>query len=432
MKKRKGSNSSRWGLLVTAFIAGALLFLTAIAGYRSAGELFDVAGTGQAEAFLRAMRREAVKFQTQSESLREFLEDNEDLGLRYIGFFSIDGEKVAEAGKPSPERISLPEDPRERVLLRTGDRLRFVTTLPPRMSRRMMGKGGGPGMRMEPEEEGGPHVPRRLVLEFEPLLWRQMQFRLHLSLLGVLGASCLLMVSAVILYRMNKKAAAEEETRETQKRLASLGEMTAVLAHEIKNPLAALKGQAQLLEEGLEEDAPGRARASAVVREAVRLENLVNELLDFAKSNSPNLAMESPASVLAEAMEATWPDRIDADASDAPEFWPMDRQKMIRALSNLLRNAVQASPEGARVVARVRKTGGSLVFEVEDEGEGVPPADRELIFEPFHTGRVRGVGLGLAVVAKVAEAHGGSATVAEGKRGGAVFSITLPGGGGVS
>lgn len=425
MVRNKGSNTSRWGLLATAFIAGALLCLTAIASYRSAGELFDVAGTGQAEAFLRALRREAQRFQSQSESLKEFLEDNEDLGLRYIGFFTIEGQPVSEAGKPSPEKIFLPEDPRERTLVRIGDRLRFTTMLPPRISRRMMGM--GPGLKFEPEEEGGQHLPRRLVLEFEPLLWKQMQFRLHLTLLGVFGASGLLMGSAVILYRMNKKAAEDEANRETQKRLASLGEMTAVLAHEIKNPLAALKGQAQLLEESLERDEAAKARASIVVTEAVRLQNLINELLDFAKSNNLNLTSESPASVLAEAVAATWPDRIDIDGFSAPQSWRLDRPKLVRALANLLRNAVQASPEGARVMARVAVSGGALVFEVEDQGEGVPVYDREKIFEPFQTGRIRGVGLGLAVVRKVAESHGGSVSVREGKGGGALFTIILPG-----
>lgn len=401
--------------------------LTAIASYRSAGELFDVAGTGQAEAFLRALRRESIKSQAPEETLREFLSENEDMGLRYIGLFSVDGAPLAEAGKPSPEKMVLPEDPRERVLLRTGERLRFATMVPPRMTRHMMGKGGGPGMRMEPPEEvGGIPVPRRLVMEFEPLLWRQMQFRLHLTLLGVFGASCLLMGSAVILYRMNKKAAEEESAREAQKRLASLGEMTAVLAHEIKNPLAALKGQAQLLEESLADQSQEKSRASTVVREAVRLQTLVNELLEFAKSNRMNIAEENPEAVLREAAAITWPDRIDIDASTAPGSWKLDRAKMVQALANLLRNGVQASPEGARVRASVREESSQLVFSVEDRGEGVAPTDRERIFEPFQTTRVRGVGLGLAVVRKIAEAHGGSARVGEGRDGGALFTISIP------
>jgi signal transduction histidine kinase len=99
---------------------------------------------------------------------------------------------------------------------------------------------------------------------------------------------------------------------------------------------------------------------------------------------------------------------------------------MRQVLSNVVRNAVQATPEPARVDLSVQLRGARLVFAVRDRGEGIEPGDEEKLFEPFFTRRVQGTGLGLAVARRIVEGHGGTIQARTHPEGGAVFTIELP------
>ena len=123
------------------------------------------------------------------------------------------------------------------------------------------------------------------------------------------------------------------------------------------------------------------------------------------------------------AADSVAPEDIQIDVAGAPDAWSLDANRMTQVLTNLLENAVQA---GAPVRARVASEGGRLVFEVRDSGPGVPEDERERIFEPFYTKRVRGTGLGLAVAKRVVELHRGTISVANAPGGGAVFRVALP------
>jgi signal transduction histidine kinase len=118
--------------------------------------------------------------------------------------------------------------------------------------------------------------------------------------------------------------------------------------------------------------------------------------------------------------------RIELDAGSAPGTWSLDAARMQQVLSNLLRNAVQASPAGAPVFARVAAEAGALLYEVRDVGTGIPPGQEGLIFEPFHTQRPLGTGLGLAVARRVVELHGGSIQASNHPEGGALFRVRIP------
>jgi two-component system sensor histidine kinase HydH len=106
--------------------------------------------------------------------------------------------------------------------------------------------------------------------------------------------------------------------------------------------------------------------------------------------------------------------------------WPLDADRMRQALTNLLRNARQASPEGTRPEVEVGREDGTLVFTVRDFGPGIAPGDDKKIFSPFYTTRTSGTGLGLTVALRVAEMHGGTITVNNHPEGGAIFRIVLP------
>jgi two-component system, NtrC family, sensor histidine kinase HydH len=239
--------------------------------------------------------------------------------------------------------------------------------------------------------------------------------------LGVAAAGMLLVIAAALV-RSILRAAARERQLAHERRLASLGEMSAVLAHEIRNPLASLKGNAQLLAERLPPGEKARQKADRVVEEAIRLETLTNNLLVFVRTGELARRPTAPAELLREAAAAVDPE-IEVDAADAPPSWSLDAERLRQVLVNLLENAVQAGPP---VRARVSSSGGRLVFEVEDHGPGVAAADAERIFEPFFTKRAQGTGLGLAVAKRVVELHAGTIAVEDAPGGGARFRVTIP------
>ena len=207
---------------------------------------------------------------------------------------------------------------------------------------------------------------------------------------------------------------------------ADWSEMVLRLAHEIRNPLATIKGQAQLLAGRLDPGTRGGEKAARLVKESLRLERLTDDLLSMVRAQSVDRAPADPAALLREAAASLPESTVDLELDEAPRSWPLDPDRIHRVLVNLLRNAVQASPADRPPVARVRQEGADLVYEIRDFGEGVPEGEADRIFEPFHTTRVTGTGLGLAVARRIAELHGGGVTAANHPEGGAVFRMRVP------
>ncbi|HSL83349.1 MAG TPA: ATP-binding protein, partial [Thermoanaerobaculia bacterium] len=231
---------------------------------------------------------------------------------------------------------------------------------------------------------------------------------------------------ALGLWRFSLREERLKAAVERDRRLAALGEMAAVLAHEIRNPLASMKGHAQLLAERLATGSAERGKADRVVDEARRLEELTSDLLSFVRSKQVERSEVSPAEVLAAAARDVDGTRLRLEVEHAPPTWSLDPHLMQQALANLLRNALQASEEGDPAGARIRQEDGHLVVRVWDRGQGVPEGDRERIFEPFYTTRTRGTGLGLAVARRIVTLHGGRIEVDGRAGGGAVFRVAIP------
>jgi two-component system sensor histidine kinase HydH len=164
-----------------------------------------------------------------------------------------------------------------------------------------------------------------------------------------------------------------------------------------------------------------------VVSEAVRLERLMDDLLTFIKSGELKRSPTDPDDVLRAAVESVGDPAIDARYLPHPGQWRIDGPRLQQALENVLRNARQASPQGAAIEATVDREDGNLVFRVKDHGPGIPPGDEEKIFEPFVTSRIRGVGLGLPITRRIVELHGGTVTARNLSEGGAEFRLVLPG-----
>jgi two-component system sensor histidine kinase HydH len=198
--------------------------------------------------------------------------------------------------------------------------------------------------------------------------------------------------------------------------------MSAVLAHEIKNPLASLKGNAQLLAGMLPTGDKPRSKADRVVDEAMRLEHLTNDLLQFVRTGAITRAPVDPARLVRDAA-ATVPGDILIDTAQAPSTWSLDASRIREVVINLLDNAVAAGPP---VTLTVRAERGRLILEVADRGPGVPDELRDRIFEPFVTAKTHGTGLGLAIVRRTVELHHGTIAVYPNPGGGAIFRAELP------
>jgi signal transduction histidine kinase len=219
-----------------------------------------------------------------------------------------------------------------------------------------------------------------------------------------------------------------QERTAQQRRLMILGEMSAVMAHELRTPVTGLKGHAQLLLEDLVDGSEAHQRGQRVVRSIGQLETCIADLLAFATSGRLRRELVDPGLLAQEALDGMpGSPRIELSLAEAPSRWSLDPERFRRVLSNLFRNAIEANPEGAsdvRVAMRVRA--GRLEVEVRDFGEGVAVDKEKEIFVPFFSEKASGAGLGLAVVRQLVEAHGGTVSVQNHVDGGAVFSVSIP------
>lgn len=207
-------------------------------------------------------------------------------------------------------------------------------------------------------------------------------------------------------------------TTELRRARAVRERLIADAAHELRTPLAAIRTDVDVTlrrERGPDELRETLAR---VREEVVRLGTLSQQLLDLAAQGSrPHVAAEGEladaVAAAVAAMRGVAAERGVALVAEGSARGRFDADAMQQVLRNLVDNAVGVSPPGGAVTVRVARVGGALSIAVEDEGPGIPPAERELVFEPFHRldRRGRGVGLGLAIVRDIARRHGGDATV---------------------
>lgn len=215
-------------------------------------------------------------------------------------------------------------------------------------------------------------------------------------------------------------------------RLTSLGELSAAVVHEVRNPLSSIRGAVEILEDGLAPESPRWEFAEIAKREIDRLDRLVGEFLLFARPAKPAIApaeigeIVRSVATLIEQRAASQSVRLVLELSpDLPSI-TIDAEQIKQVLLNLAINALQAMPGGGRLVLRAARDGGSkIMVEVEDEGGGVDPSVSARIFDPFFTTKEKGVGLGLSIAYKIAMQHGGTLTLREGERG-AIFQLKIP------
>jgi len=232
--------------------------------------------------------------------------------------------------------------------------------------------------------------------------------------------------------RLRDELAAKNRELRRRERLASLGQMAAGLAHEIRNPLGAIALYVSILEQDLA-DRPEQVRIVRNVSAAVGgLNRLVTSILEFARPGEPSRQMAPLSRVLWLAVQMAAPileqKRIELRLPPHEAEVFADPDDLGRALGNLLRNAAEAVECGGVVAVRVRSgRWGAAVIWVEDDGPGVPEEMVDRAFEPFATTKPNGTGLGLAIVHQIVAAHGGRTRLARSRLGGARVVIRVGG-----
>src|SRR5215831_10345784 len=230
-----------------------------------------------------------------------------------------------------------------------------------------------------------------------------------------------------------------------KKNLESLGEMSAGLAHEFKNAMAALHGYAQFLQ-SIDHDKQGRTAADALLQEVRSLSEMTTAFLNFARPQTLQLEDVAIDELLNESVHELAPllatrnvECVRSQAAGQSDMVEVraDSRMLRQAFLNLIRNAIEAIPEQqtdrrVMVATEAETTEGRqwVVISISDTGAGIAPSDLQKIFIPFFTTKSHGHGIGLALTHRVIAEHGGTLSAANGTKQGAVFTIRLPGQGG--
>lgn len=222
-----------------------------------------------------------------------------------------------------------------------------------------------------------------------------------------------------------------EHLKKTE-RLTAAGQLSASLAHEIRNPLASISGAAGILARG-QASADSRIEClNILTKESQRLNKLLTNFLEFARPRLPRYQSIDPVEIL---QSVTVLAQHSASGHDvALQLLPQqkmpeiqcDPEQIKQLLLNLILNAIQASDSGGAVAILAFRQDDSFCVEVRDQGRGIPPNERDSIFQPFFTTKENGTGLGLAIASNIASQHGGALTCRPNKGKGTVFKLQLP------
>ena len=225
---------------------------------------------------------------------------------------------------------------------------------------------------------------------------------------------------------------AEAAVRRSE-RLAALGQLSAGLAHELRNPLGTIKASSEMLVKNIPKDnALAAELAGFISTEVDRTNSLVTRFLEFARPLELRLNQAELSELIDRAIAQlernTPPYDLTVYRNYSPDVrpFPFDAELLERVIYNLLINAAQATPPGGAVTVKTRPVDGSVEISVIDRGAGIAPQDLESIFNPFFTTKKEGLGLGLAIVSKIVDLHGGKMAVESEPGKGSVFRVYLP------
>jgi signal transduction histidine kinase len=224
----------------------------------------------------------------------------------------------------------------------------------------------------------------------------------------------------------NKSLVEAEAAVRRSERLAALGQLSAGLAHELRNPLGSIKGSAELLAKSSHNADPmAKELAQIISSEVDRTNSLVTRFLNFARPLEPRRETVDIREVIDRAVGRTDTEVVREYSNSLPRL-AVDPELMEQVFLNLVTNAAQASEPGDPVRIRTSEVNGQAEISIIDNGCGIPEDKLETIFNPFVTTKKNGVGLGLAIVAKIVDGHGGKMAVESEPGRGSTFRVLLP------
>jgi len=272
----------------------------------------------------------------------------------------------------------------------------------------------------------------RTLTTFQRLL------KLALALLLTLAAALVALVYRGMIAPLRHQLTESQAIIARQEKLASLGALAAGVAHEIRNPLTAIKFRLFSLKKTLPDAGVSNEDAVVIGDEISRLERIVKDFLHFARPSEPNLVTIPAHRILQEVYDLLRSQlekvAIELKLESSEPIWVrVDTQQIKQVLINLIQNSADSIERNGEITLRAhddsgssRKAAGTVVLDVADNGKGIPPDVQKRLFDPFFTTKEGGTGLGLSIAARIIEKHGGELRYQTGNNQGTIFSIVLP------
>jgi signal transduction histidine kinase len=230
-------------------------------------------------------------------------------------------------------------------------------------------------------------------------------------------------------YEITARKTSEDRLRE-QEALARLGQMAAVVAHEVKNPIAGIRGALQVIASRMPADSRDKPVVGDIIARLDALNGIVHDLLVFARPRPPRSEPVDLDRLIRNTLQLLHRDPIfaglDVNFPAADAVAPADAEQLQLVFTNVLMNAAQAMGGSGPIDIRIVREPTQYVISIADKGPGMPPEVLEKVFEPFFTTKHRGTGLGLPIARRIVVAHGGTVDVDTPSSGGTVVHITLP------
>lgn len=260
-----------------------------------------------------------------------------------------------------------------------------------------------------------------------------------LALLLIAGGGLAVVVYGGLIAPLRVKLVESQALMERQEKLASLGMLAAGMAHEIRNPLTAIKAWLFIQQKHLEPGTPEHSDTQIIANEINHLERIVKDVLLFARPSEPRLStvpasepLRQVQTLLAPELEKTQIRLVCEDGAGLRIR--VDPQQIQQVLINLVQNAAESIGREGAITLRVRTgqkrsgdtTNEAVIIEVADTGKGIPPEVEKRLFDPFFTTKETGTGLGLAIAARIVEKHGGALQYQTQLNRGTTFGIVLP------
>lgn len=421
---------------IVAAIAFILLSLSSWAIFRGQRLLYSLEARNEAEQTLTALFTSLKNY----DDFGSAIEQNAALKERVIGLglFGAKGERIYAWGDVPDSFVassqpSLWQDGKERQYAENPAKrslqliLRPSRMIPP--PPREQGEDGN--VNGSEESSRGLEKDKPPMLEYmrrsEVLFLdlRQDRFWVRVTLLWIFYAAIELFLAAMILlvrflFVRNREY---RETLERQKKLVVLGTAASTLAHEIKNPLLAIRLQASILEKTLPD--ASSAEVAIIKSEVDRLSRLTTRVNDYLRDPRGQPELIDPVEMADDIGRSLCGRELIAERQPGPRVF-IDPERCRSILENLIRNALESGGEESDVKVVVSAEGENIHVDVLDRGAGIAPADQARVFDPFYTTKSRGTGIGLAICERFAAAAGGSVKLEAREGGGTRARLSLP------